>query len=475
MLEFPGQRNQSHVLDITNADTISAVRAGDSQQGRDRWVQEKQAELLSALPPSGGSLRITPALRRALVRFSCIAPKGTTHVEACARLARAMRDGVAERVLLQERAARALWVLCSGNSDQEAFIRYVLGKAGGVGALMDLMEHSTARAAEFAIAAMLCAVEDNISNRLLFQDAGGLSALCRLLREGNTGAQEHAIATLRVMIDTSRRSGKSGGPGGRSGAVTARERTVPVHADDAEDRRPATSRAVDRAASSATAFSGAGGDGEEAGRPDLEVGVEGLCREALSLGVMDSLVALLQSGSPRSKAEAAMVVRHMSVACPDCRDSAAPSGALAGLVRVLGAEGGELPEHAAAALGAVCAGHAANVRALRSDGGMAALTRVLALPFAGAQEQACAVVLAVLEADPPCAFDLGEKGKDCIRRLASADGPSAARLRALAGRALQMMRMILSSPGVFLAPRATPGTAPGGSRGHGPGRGLGGS
>jgi hypothetical protein len=186
--------------------------------------------------------------------------------------------------------------------------------------------------------------------------------------------------------------------------------------------------------------------------PDL--GVVGMCKEALGLGILDLLVELLQSGTPRSQVEAAMVVRHMCTAYPKCRDLVVKGGALAALVRALGAEGGELPEQAAAALRAVCAGHAGGVQAARSLGGLGALTRVLTLPLQGAQEQACAALLAVLESDPSCAFDLGERGRGCIRRLASAEGPSAARLRALAGRVLQLMRMILSSPGMVLAPGA---------------------
>ena len=46
MLEFPSQRNSSQLLDITNADTISAIKTGDSQAGRDQWVQDKKAELI---------------------------------------------------------------------------------------------------------------------------------------------------------------------------------------------------------------------------------------------------------------------------------------------------------------------------------------------------------------------------------------------------------------------------------------------
>ena len=452
MLEFPSQRNSSQLLDITNADTISAIKTGDSQAGRDQWVQDKKAELILALPPPGGSLRITPALRRALNRFGCIAPKGTTHSEACLRLALAMRDAVAERVLLQEQAALALWVLCGGGSDQEAFLCFVLGKAGGVGALMDLMEHSSARAAEFAVAVMHCAVEDNIANRLLFQEAGGLAALCRLLTNGNAGAQEHAVATLRVLLDTSRRSGKVCLPSSKNGSMTSRDHSKK---GKGQELLPATPRPTVSISTQATTTNNMNKAQSQDGvlqQDSTEAGVEGLCYEALELGVLGSLVALLEEGSERSKLESAAVIRHICLACPRCCELAVPSGALAALVLLLGEEGTKLPEQAAAALHAVCNSHPANVQKLRSLGGIAALTRVLTLTATEAQEQACGALLAIIEADPPSAFDIGEKGKECVRRLASVDGGATARLRSLAGRTLQMLQMILSSPGVFLAP-----------------------
>jgi hypothetical protein len=448
MLEFPASRNQTQHLDISNADTISAVSSGDSRSGREAWIQNKKTELLKTFPSSSVSFRIAPALRRALNRFGCIAPKGTTHAEACTRLALAMRDGVAERVLLQERAAQALWNLCRGASDQETFLRFVLGKAGGIGALMDLMEHSTDRAQEFAAAAMYCACEDNIANRFMFHEAGGLAALCHLLHVGSPGSKEHAVATLRVMLDTSRRSAKGCNV---NGSLTSREREPGLtKAEDMAQRRPATSRP-------ANVFNAGTGAEEVLRNQELtlsDAGLVGLCREVIGFGVLNSLVVLLQEGNSQSKLESAQAIRHMSLVCPDCSHSAEKCGIVEALTVLLGAEGSDLPGEAAAALHSIFLGCPSSVMALKELGGIVSLTRALTLPSVVTQERACAALLAAMEAYPPCALDMGEKGKECIRRLASADGGSSFKVKTTAERLLLLLRMILLSPGLSHAPSA---------------------
>jgi hypothetical protein len=447
MLEFPGLRNPSQVLDITHADAISAVGTGKSQNGCEGWVQKKQIELLAAFSSSSVSFRITPALRRALNRFGCIAPKGTTLSEACTCLALAMLDRISERVFLQERTAQALWILCRGDSDQEAFLHFVLGKAGGIGALVDLMEHSTDRAQEFAAAAIYCVCENNIANRLMFREAGGLAALCRLLQEGTSGSREHAVATLRVMLDTSRRSIRSCNL--NHGSLTAPERVSgSLRCEVVAQLRPPTLRPA------GSCRAGAGADKgvciQDASWSDA--GLEGFCREVLELGVLNSLVFLLQEGTSRSKIESAQVIRHMSLACPECSYSAEKCGVLEALVLLVGAEGSDLPGEAAAALHALCLGHPTSVKVLKELGGILALTRALTLPSVVTQERVCAALLAVLKANPQCAFDMGEKGKECLRRLASAEGGSSLKLRTMAEKTLLMLRMILSSPELYLAP-----------------------